>query len=123
MRLYIDVDDTLIFWKETGMVSWKNDSYTVNTKLIRLIEQWSHKKMGMIVIWSGGGQQYAEYWRNKLLRHVRGIVSLPKYLTGPTEYDIVVDDMYGEIKTNGILIDPRQLDPLKDIIERYKTPL
>lgn len=121
-RLFIDCDDSLVFWidlpsTELGSGTWRGDRYKINTDLISLIEKWQNKKLGLIVVWSDGGIEYAEYWKNKLLKHIISAVVLEKTLSLPTEKDIVVDDIV-DLKTNGVLINPKQLTPLKELIEK-----
>jgi len=120
MILYCDCDNTLIIWHDPpnhipeGTTVWKGDHYTVNTELVDLVEKWHNKNLGLIVVWSGGGIDYADMWKRRILNHLSGILVLDKNLTYPTKDDIIVDDM--NIKVNGLLIDPKALDRLREIV-------
>ena len=48
--LYIDVDDTLVVWTADG------ESWIANKAVIEFAKQWK----GDIVVWSGGGLDYAQ---------------------------------------------------------------
>lgn len=102
MRLFVDVDDTLVIWLDShgdpitegpnpygaNSMDWKP-----NTRLILELERWvqGHPDAPFIV-WSGGGIDYAEQWANRLLHHLHPLI-LPKLPTVPHMDDIMIDDI------------------------------
>jgi hypothetical protein len=68
MALFVDVDDTLILW-QMALASKKvdgeyfGDRFLVNTKLLDGIIEYSKTCPDeQIVVWSGGGKDYAQHW-------------------------------------------------------------
>lgn len=89
--LYIDIDDTLVTWLSeedgphpygAGAKEWR-----VNQGVLGLAERWE----GPIVVWSGGGKDYAEMWGNRLLHHLNWTASA-KFNPGVEEGDLFIDD-------------------------------
>ncbi len=81
--LYIDCDDTLVRWlPESHVTEWE-----ANHGVIRFAEHWP----GDVVVWSGGGQEYAAMWGQRLLNHVphRAMCKEPIALAAG---DVVIDD-------------------------------
>ncbi len=98
-RLFIDVDDTLVLYinnKEMNPYGfWQNDTYEPNFELIEAIKEYSEKYPdALIVIWSGGGKDYA----NSAMRHFFPNSHFTPMMKGWDEFplirdgDIVVDD-------------------------------
>lgn len=57
MRVAFDIDDSLLIWEEDGqppLINWP----LVNT----LIDEHRNPIVDSIVVWSGGGRDYAERW-------------------------------------------------------------
>lgn len=54
MKLYVDVDGTLVDWADN-----------VNNNVVKLITYWKENKIGPVYVWTGGGLQYAELWRDR----------------------------------------------------------
>lgn len=100
-KLFIDVDDSLVIYHDA--LADKPHPYGVyeglpwepNTRLIEGIRAWSvTNPHGLIIVWSGGGYQYADYWAKKLLPDLK-VVCLSKTkvaMTLVSAKDIVVDD-------------------------------
>ena len=98
-RLFVDVDDTLILYDSEGEVHpygiWRHDPYRVNTKLIGFINLFRVKwPEAMVVIWSGGGANYARMAADAVLSGVKVTTLLKDRDTFGLvrENDIVVDD-------------------------------
>lgn len=102
MRLFVDCDDTLVFWlgKDGQPLEGQNpygggsERWEANDQLLEALEGWGEAVPGGsgIIVWSGGGEQYAERWA-RLLRHVRGVTSMSKDIRLPTADDLCIDDM------------------------------
>ena len=102
MRLYVDCDDTLILWplyEGTQVVSgadWK-----LNQPLIEAVTKFMQFNPSYdLVIWSGGGVDYARRWAEKCFpdkaweiqpKLLRGMINA-YILVGPNGDDICVDD-------------------------------
>jgi len=66
MRLFVDVDDTLILYDVAGEQHpcglVYGQAYTVNEELIKYIRWFALEHPdALVVIWSGGGREYAEH--------------------------------------------------------------
>lgn len=63
MRLFVDCDDTLILYSQTGINPYGvhyGTPYIVNEGLAEFIRQYAAAMPdALIVIWSGGGKEYA----------------------------------------------------------------
>lgn len=63
MRLFVDCDDTLILYSQEGINPYGvhyGTPYVVNEPLRRFIRQYAARLPdALIVIWSGGGKEYA----------------------------------------------------------------
>ena len=103
MRLFIYVDDTLVKSQESTSQEQHPYCYyvstpcTANEPLIEGIKQWrADHKENLIVIWSGGGRDYAQMWIDRLLPGL-GIVGMGKSSelaeTIVSSQGIVVDDV------------------------------
>lgn len=87
-RLFIDVDDTLVLWKYTGLV---DEGYEPNHAVIEFARRWKEfHPEGRIVVWSTGGKDYAGEWRQKLLPFASGWES--KYPIHVSPGDLFIDD-------------------------------
>ncbi len=114
-RLFIDVDDTLIKWNgkfDQHPFGHGAESWEVNMSVINAIKVWreSHPD-GQVVIWSGGGQDYAKTWRNRVIdRLIPGLQTetMSKMPSLTRFSDTIIDDqrMPG---FNGKYIHPREL--------------
>ncbi len=101
-RLFVDVDDTLVKYSDhTDQKSHypyqQGTPWTPNEPLIAGIKQYrADHKDDMIVVWSGGGREYAQMWIDRLLPGL-GIVGMGKSSdlaeTMVRSQDIVVDDI------------------------------
>lgn len=91
-RLYVDIDDTLVTWlsDEGGPHPYGHNAkaWQVNEKVKIYAENWK----GDLIIWSGGGKNYAEAWANRLLPHLTWTAeSKFNAVAGPD--DVFIDDM------------------------------
>ena len=90
MTLFIDCDDTLVLWDDVKGV---NTSWKPNFPLIRAVLLWREKQPGEeVVVWSGGGADYALGWAKKLLGTFMFDTVTDKYLNSIKSGDIWVDD-------------------------------
>lgn len=98
-RLFIDVDDTLIKYKNDAEMNpygfWKGDPYEPNFELIEAIKEYRKKYPdALIVIWSGGGKPYARAAADHLFPG-NDFTTMEKgwdYFPLVRDTDIVVDD-------------------------------
>lgn len=99
-RLFVDCDDTLVLFDgETGEIHpygfWRDAPYHINEPLITFIKKFAEKRPNaLIVIWSGGGHEYARAVANELLPDVE-VWALTKDRTAfelVRENDMVIDD-------------------------------
>ena len=107
-RLFVDCDDTLVLWHYTevkpGIFSIQQDeagdTYHMNDELISSIPCWlSLHPEYQLVVWSGGGLEYAAGWARKVFgRSGIPYIVLPKNMGTPENHDILIDDMYGELR-------------------------
>lgn len=99
-RLFVDCDDTIVTWNYVDGkedLKWA-DGHEMNVPLIGLIDCIldEHKEYELVV-WSGGGIEYAHGWaREANFQHPFTI--LAKDMRTPEQWDICIDDMYGELK-------------------------
>jgi hypothetical protein len=101
MRLYVDCDDTLVLWLDgdgdvadgpnpygTGPDRWKP-----NEGLIIALENWRmrHPEIDEIVLWTGGGTDYAQLWLRRVYPAADDAISKDTRIPRPD--DLCVDDM------------------------------
>lgn len=105
MRLFLDVDDTLVLWQyetePSGLFTLRggpdNAPYLANHALIGAVACYLAEHPDTTLhVWSGGGMAYALDWAVRLL-HTDGrpwpnLSVVPKYVTLPEPGDIVIDD-------------------------------
>ena len=98
-RLFVDVDDTLVIYDTPGPNPYgvyKGSKWEPNIRLIEGIKDFQERNPeSLVVIWSGGGSNYARQWIETLDLD-DDLVSLIKDSTSfhlIREGDIVVDDM------------------------------
>lgn len=103
-RLFVDVDDTLVIYEEDGNDAhpygvYLGQPWHANKRLIQGIKNFREENPeALIVIWSGGGKQYAQEWAEQLDLIQYDIVTMDKGFRNIEEMvrpgtDIVVDDM------------------------------
>lgn len=93
--LFVDVDGTLIDGNDKAIVPVVA---AVWTTLARGIHP--------VVIWSGGGADYAEMWARRLFYSV-DVAAIAKDPSALREYDTVVDDQLGfKVPESVFLMDP-----------------
>ena len=99
-RLFVDVDDTLVLYNKAGPNPYgvyEGTPYSINEPLLEGIKQFAKDNPDeLIVIWSGGGKQYALRWAENL--HIAHLVTFmdkgwPTIKELVRSGDIVVDDM------------------------------
>lgn len=98
-RLFVDVDDTLVLYNKVGpnpLGLYMGTPYSFNTRLVDGIREFHRENpASLIVIWSGGGKDYASMWAFSL--------GLSAFITPMTkdiesikvmvrEGDVVIDD-------------------------------
>ncbi len=100
VNLWVDVDDTLVLYQTDQAVNpygyYMGTPYLFNEKLIKGIKKFSRDHpAALIVVWSGGGAEYAEMWAHKLgIGHLVHCMTKDKLsLALVREGDICVDDM------------------------------
>lgn len=108
MTLYVDCDDTLVLW-DTPTVSGHGTRWQPNTPLVAAIRRWRDANPDEpLVIWSGGGADYADLWHRRILPDVmagaidKGFPEQALVLPG----DTCVDDV--TIKVAGRLLLPQE---------------
>lgn len=88
MRLFVDVDDTLILWTLAGKIGYTS---APNPPVIAFVERWGEQHPeGEIVVWSSGGQDYAADWGHKLLKVT--FRAEAKWNRIPEPGDVFIDD-------------------------------
>lgn len=100
-RLFVDCDDTLVLWDNAAEGSFElynGSKWELNHPLIGDIACFlgSHPEYELVV-WSGGGIDYAQRWAEKAFVHHNFSIA-PKDMRVPSDKDICVDDMYGEME-------------------------
>ncbi len=106
MTLFVDVDDTLILWLDEGgqhdPFGIVGDAWKPNTRLILEIERWvdTHPN-DRVVVWSGGGEDYARMWGQRVLHHIphKAIEKAGPTLYLPFSTDLCIDDMMIEVRS------------------------
>jgi hypothetical protein len=98
-RLFVDVDDTLVRWApETrgvihpygrGAEDWEPNCDVIY--LMRVLKDAGYH----ITVWSGGGEDWAEKWANKLVPLLYDKAE-GKYPRIPESSDIYIDDLDSE---------------------------
>lgn len=99
MRLFVDCDDTLVLWPDEPHLNqdkklWQGDEYELNHPLIEEIKIFfrDRPREDALIIWSGGGADYAATWARRCFPHGE-YLSLSKDIVLPNEDDICIDDM------------------------------
>ena len=110
-RLFVDCDDTLILFDSEGEIHpfgfWRDDPYRINEPLVAFIQRFREENPdALIVIWSGGGHNYARAIANEVLPDTEVWALTKDRMTFPlvNEEDIVVDDM--DIKVSAKVLRP-----------------
>ncbi len=105
-RIFIDCDDTLLIYDSIGerhpLGYLQGESYHINESLVDSIRAWAYDNpCSMVVVWSGGGADYARTVTNIVFPYTHGIQTMKKDRT--TFYlvragDIVIDDMADSVE-------------------------
>lgn len=95
MKVYVDCDDTLVTWlgSQGGPHPYGAfaEKWEPNRAVIAYVEE-AHANGAEIVVWSGGGKDYAETWGQRLLGHIPHVAHAKfNAIAGPG--DVFLDDM------------------------------
>lgn len=121
MALFIDCDDTLVTWLDEYNMPLEgqnphgggNQNWRFNPDLVKTIMAWVEADPKLqVVIWSGGGADYARDWLERLFAWSEdgppaNFFSMWKNVKLPREYDVVVDDM-PDLVVAGTLYTPQE---------------
>ena len=96
MRVFVDVDDTLVKWASaTGSVlingaeDWEPNCDVIN--LVRALKAENYK----VIVWSAGGENYANMWAQRLMPLITD-ATYAKFPVIPEAGDVFIDDLYLE---------------------------
>lgn len=115
--LFVDVDDTLVRWCPAGCehgthpYGGEAEGYVIDQAVVGYAKGWrdSHPR-GLVVVWSGGGVDYAETWKRRAMDWADGaLAKMPvDFPAGRVTY---IDDSPDErwAKAGSTVIDPRSL--------------
>ena len=106
INLWIDIDDSLVLYqnhdnKKHPFGIYMGDPWEPNTRLINGIKNFAQNNPNsLIVIWSGGGKDYAQMWKDKLLPDIEATAMSKNPLAFELvkSDDIVVDDAADDIR-------------------------
>lgn len=108
-RLFVDVDDTLVLYDLNAPNPYgiyQGVPYKLNDKLIEGIKKYHIDNPDeLIIVWSGGGREYAEMWINNI-----GLNNIAYPLEKSKETFHLIQD-------NSIVI-----DDMEDMFKRTYTP-
>lgn len=101
--LFVDCDDTLVIWLDEydqpkdGQNPYGGGSqrWRANVPLIEAITRWMDEDKHLeVIVWSGGGHDYARVWRDRLFHasYTRRMHALAKDIRLPRDNDICIDD-------------------------------
>lgn len=102
MRIFCDVDDTLVFWTKNGNGNpMVGSDWRANQDLIDLIYTLGDNPDNEVIVWSGGGKPYAELWARRFFPDLEWqALDKVNNLGLPEKGDLVIDDM--ELETKGL---------------------
>ena len=112
-RLFVDVDDTLVKYQSRQAVNpyglYKGDPWEPNQRLIDGMRAFREANPDtLIVVWSGGGREYAMTWIDLLkLNPSLDVAGMGKDLGSMAIVrpdDIVVDDMADSLKVSAVKV-------------------
>lgn len=113
-RLFVDCDDTLVKWLgvDGQPLEGQNpygggaEKWEANAELVVAIETWLEREKDAdprVIVWSGGGGNYARRWAEMILPG-RWHLASEKNISYPADGDVCVDDAL--IKVAGVLLTP-----------------
>lgn len=114
-NLFVDCDYTLILWRDTRGLTSK---YDINEELVQAVNGFVDDTGYGLVVWSGGGLDYAARWARMCFPGER-YTALAKDNELPLAGDICVDDKL-EFKVNAKLYTPEQF--IKEVNTRFAVP-
>ena len=89
-RVFVDCDDTLILWPSEVLRA--GDEPAINYQLLSALAiHRSGSPKDKMIVWSGGGADYAERWRRTIMPWADDSMSKDTHL--PLPGDICIDDM------------------------------
>lgn len=105
MRLFVDCDETLVLWDDTHQnqdkTLWVRDSWHKNDNLIAAVRAYlKENKECSLIIWSGGGADYAASWARRFFGDDEYVAAISKDIRIPEEFDICVDDEELKVKSH-----------------------
>lgn len=114
-RLFVDCDGTLVLWDDEHVLGtygvYDGERFMYNTELIERVHQFVHHHPNvMLVVWSGGGKDYARMWGERCFPHLFFVSMIKDKTTFELvgQDDIVIDD----IKLGGVV--GKQFLPFQD---------
>lgn len=88
-RLFVDVDDTLILWKDPEPIATE---WRPNPDVVAYVKQWhANHPDGELVVWSSGGRDYAAQFGKRVLPDVPHVAQ-SKWMLIPRVGDVCIDD-------------------------------
>lgn len=99
MRVFVDVDDTLVRWapETRGVIHpYGNgaEDWGPNCDVILLLRALKAEGAN-ITVWSGGGEWWAKHWAEKLIPNLYDS-AIDKYPRIPSQEEIYIDDLGSE---------------------------
>ncbi len=104
MRLFVDCDDTLVLWfngdeqTEGVLLPGPNpygagaDRWKPNVALMDALDAWRRANPeGELILWTGGGLDYAQLWQRRVYRQADDAISKDTRI--PFSSDLCIDDM------------------------------
>lgn len=114
MRIAFDVDDTLLLPPEANGLPYDSPSYDTIA-----IYRWFQAQGHTMIIWSGGGVDYARHWADKLGLNPDAVI--PKNANGGI--DIAFDDCNVELGTVNVKVKRLNNSVTRTIPEKRKSTL
>lgn len=118
MRLFVDVDDTLVRWlggTDPHPYGYGAEKWEVNEAVLAYIRAWKKENpYGYVVIWSGGGADYAETWAQRLLPGEFGVAVGKQPVFPLQDSDTFIDDSPYRQWAH-LCIDPKSLEVAADV--------
>lgn len=114
-RLFVDIDDTLIWWK--GPLGELSSEWEVNYSVYLAVKRFKEQyPQGSLIFWSTGGRKYAQEWVAKAAPDLADdrTVYLDKFPAIPFTGDTFIDDMPMDFPWANLATHPRDAGRLFD---------